>query len=234
MGSGKITRFPEKGVAVVDWQGFYTTRQVSRLTGTPIGTLYEWRKRGIFRPSLQFMERGLLADEGYSYYDVTMIRILKALRDRKLDFDSVGKALRHMFERLGPPDEGWTNERVYIVNNHIYVDRDDAWQATDATQFGQKVAEVLFGDLFDELRELEEGASIIVPTQFRRYVQINPTVRGGEPVVWGTRVPTSVLRTMLKKYKSTDKLAELYKPISKDAIEKAIEYERYLDQRLAS
>jgi len=218
---------------VTEWQGFYSSSQVSRLAGVPIATLYEWRKRGIIRPSLQLLQGGLVADEGYSYADVTLIRVLRSLRERRLTFDSAGKALRHMYERLGPPSRGWANERVYVVGNRIYVDRPDEWGATDATELGQKVETVLFGDLFEELRELDEGASILVPPQFRKYVQINPEVMGGEPVVRDTRLPTSVLRTMLRKYKSVDRLASLYRPIAKEAIEKALEYESYLDRRTA-
>ena len=218
---------------MTEWQGFYSSSQVSRLAGVPIATLYEWRKRGIIRPSLQLLQGGLVADEGYSYADVTLIRVLRSLRERRLTFDSAGKALRHMYERLGPPSRGWANERVYVVGNRIYVDRPDEWGATDATELGQKVETVLFGDLFEELRELDEGASILVPPQFRKYVQINPEVMGGEPVVRDTRLPTSVLRTMLRKYKSVDRLASLYRPIAKEAIEKALEYESYLDRRTA-
>lgn len=225
-----ITRFPR---LMAEWQGFYTTRQVSRLTGIPTSTLYEWRRRGIIRPSLELRQAGLVADEGYSYADVTLIRVLKALRDRRLDFDSAAKALRHMYERLGPPDRGWANERVYVLDNRIYVDRPDDWEATDATELGQKVATVFFGDLFEELRALEEGASIIVPPQFRPYVDINPKVMGGEPVVHNTRVPTAVLTTMLRKYKSITKLAALYRPIPRETIQRAIEYERFLDERIA-
>ena len=218
---------------MTEWQGFYSSSQVSRLAGVPIATLYEWRKRGIIRPSLQLLQGGLVADEGYSYADVTLIRVLRSLRERRLTFDSAGKALRHMYERLGPPSRGWANERVYVVGNRIYVDRPDEWGATDATELGQKVETVLFGDLFEELRELDEGASILVPPQFRKYVQINPEVMGGEPVVRDTRLPTSVLRTMLRKYKSVGRLASLYRPIAKEAIEKALEYESYLDRRTA-
>lgn len=218
---------------MAEWQGFYTTAQVSRLSGVPVGTLNEWRRRGIIRPSLQLVEAGLVADEGYSYADVTLIRILRALRKRQLDFDSAGKALQHMYERLGPPSRGWANERVYVLGNRIYVDRPDEWEATDATELGQKVGVVLFGDLFEELRDLDEGASILVPPRFRRYVQIDPKVMGGEPVIRDTRVPTSVLMTMLAKYKSIDKLERLYRPIPRQSIEKAIEYERALDERIA-
>jgi uncharacterized protein (DUF433 family) len=219
---------------VNDWQGFYTSSQVSRLTGVPLATLNEWRRRKIVRPSLQLVQEDLIADEGYSYADVTLIRVLRALREHRLTFDSAGKALRHMYERLGPPGRGWANERVYVEGNRIYVDRPhDEWGATDATQLGQKVEPILFGDLFEELRQMDEGASILVPSKFQQYVQINPAVMGGEPVIRNTRVPTAVVRVMLQKYKTVDRLARIYRTISKEALSKALEYEAYLDRRTA-
>jgi uncharacterized protein (DUF433 family)/DNA-binding transcriptional MerR regulator len=216
---------------MTDYQGFYTTSHVSRLTGIPTSTLYDWRERGIIRPSLQIMEGDKVSAEGYSYADLTLIRILKALRDKKLNFDDVGNTLHHLYERLGPPNKGWAKEHVYVEGGHIYVDRPDYWEVT--ADAGQKVAEVMFGDLFDELRDLEEGASLIVPTQFRNDVQIDPLVMGGEPVIRGTRLPTATVATMLGRYKSIDKLAKLYRTIPRDKIARAIEYERYLDERIA-
>jgi len=217
---------------VIESQGFYSTSQVSRLARIPTSTIYEWRRRGIIRPSLELVEGGLLADEGYSYSDLTLIRIIKALRDRHLDFDSAAKALRHLYERLGPPDRGWANEKVYVIGNRIYVDRPDEWQVTDATELGQKVMEMLFGDLFEELREGDEEASIIVPPQFRKYVQVKPEVMGGEPVVRDTRIPTATLVALLANH-DINELKKLYRRIPPEKIEKAIEYERYLDREAA-
>jgi uncharacterized protein (DUF433 family) len=173
------------------------------------------------RPSLVLTEGGLIADEGYSYADLTLARIIKALRDKHLDFDSAARALHHMYERLGPPDRGWANEKVYVVGNRIYVDRPDEWEITDATELGQKVMETLFGELFEELREIDEEASIIVPPQFREYVQVKPQVMGGEPVIRDTRIPTATVVTLCARY-GIDKLKKLYRRISSEKIEKQL------------
>lgn len=222
-----------KRVAVSDkWQGLYSTAQVSRLARIPVSTLYEWRRRSIIRPSLELIEGGSVADEGYSYSDLTLVRIIKALRDKHLDFDSAATALRHMYERLGPPDSGWVNERVYVLGNRIYVDRPDPYAVTDATQLGQKVMETLFGNLFEELREMDKEASIIVPPQFRKYVQVKPEVMGGEPVIRDTRIPTATIVALLANHDIAE-LKKLYRRIPPEKIDKAIEYEQYLDRQPA-
>ena len=122
------------------WHGFYSTPQVARLARVPVSTLYNWKKRAIIAPSVELVdENGRVVEEGYSYADLTIIKIIRALREDRLDLTSVGVALRHMYERLGPPSEGWSDAYVYIVGNKIFAEQSDDWQTTSATGFGQKV-----------------------------------------------------------------------------------------------
>ena len=216
-----------------EWQGFYSTAQVSRLAGVPLRTLYDWKARGIIVPSVRVMDKDLLVIDGYSYADLTIIRILRALREDRINLTSAGIALRHLLERLGPPSHGWANAHVYLVGNRIYAEKEDQWDTTAATQFGQKVETRMFGDLFKDLKEGEEEGSILVPADLRAFVDIDPDVMGGQPVVRGTRVPTSILAMLKAQGKSVLELARLYYPIPKKAIERAVEYEEYLDKALA-
>ena len=216
------------------WQGFYSTTQVSRLARIPRRTLYEWRRRGVIAPSVQIVEAGRVVDEGYSYADLTIIKILRALREDKLDLDSAGRALRHLFERLGAPSKGWVNTSVYLVGNKIYAEKPDEWDVTVATKHGQRLETRLFADLFQELRAREEPGEILVPEPYSPYVEINPYVMGGQPVVRGTRIPTSILALLRAKGKTLEHIARLYYPLARKTIEKAIQYEQFLDTATAS
>ncbi len=216
-----------------EWQGFYSTSQVSRLARVPLRTLYDWKARGIIKPSIQLMDNDLVVLDGYSYADLTIIKILRALREDQIDLNSAGIALKHLCERLGPPSRGWADEHVYLVGKRIYAEKQDEWETTAATQFGQKVETRLFGDLFKELEEQEEEGSILIPKDFRAFVEINPEIMGGQPVVRGTRVPTSIFTILKAQGKSSKELARLYSPIPRGTIEKAIEYEEFLDKAVA-
>lgn len=57
------------------------------------------------------------------------------------------------------------------------------------------------------------------------YVEINPEVMGGQPVIRDTRVPTSILATLREQGKSIAELVRLYQPVSRKLIVKALEYE---------
>ena len=213
------------------WQGFYSTSQVSRLAKVPLSTLYSWKERAIIVPSVEVInEHGDVVDEGYSYADLTIIKIMRALRVDRLNLTSVGTALRHMYERLGPPSRGWSDANVYIVDKKIFAEQSDEWETTSASGFGQKVETRLFGDLFPLLREQEEEGSILVPRDYSAYVEIDPSIMGGQPVVRDTRIPTSLFPSLLAKGKSIDDLIRLYYPVSRETIEKTIEFENYLDR----
>jgi uncharacterized protein (DUF433 family) len=83
------------------------------------------------------------------------------------------------------------------------------------------------------LREIDEDASIIVPPQFRKYVQVKPKIMGGEPVIRDTRIPTATIVALLANHDISE-LKKLYKRIPPEKIEKAIEYEKYLDRQIAT
>ena len=225
-----VIPFPRARTYMTEWQGFYSTPQVSRLARVPRSTLYNWKERAIIAPSVEVVDKdGYVVEEGYSYADLTIIRIMRALREDRLDLTSVGVALRHLYERLGPPSEGWSDAKVYIVGNKIFAEKSDEWETTSATGFGQRVATRLFGDLFPLLREQEEEGSILVPRNYTAYVEIDPSVMGGQPVVRDTRIPTSLFPTLLAKGKSLNDLVRLYYPISRETIEKTVEFEKFLD-----
>ena len=165
-----------------EWQGFYSTSQVSRLARIPRSTLYAWKAKNILKPSVRIMEGDEVIEEGYSYADLTILRLSRAIRDNKLNMRSVCIALRHLIDRFGHPNQGWFDVHVYIANNHVYAERVDGWEVTAADKGGQKVESRLFDDVFDILREMDEGGDILLPKGYSQCITINPGVMGGEPV----------------------------------------------------
>ena len=86
--------------------------------------MYIWEKRVIITPPIQLVNsEGLVTDEGYTYADLTIIKIMRALRDDKRDLNSVGIALKHLFERLGAPSQGWSDTHLHLVGNKINAEK---------------------------------------------------------------------------------------------------------------
>ena len=215
--------------SMAQWQGFYSTAQVSRLARVPVSTLYDWKAKGIVVPSVAIQRHGLVADYGYSYANLTVIRLMRAIRDRKLQLRSASIALHHLFERFGPPGKGWADAQVFFVGRRVFAERrePDEWGTTTAEQYGQKVETRLFGDLFHELKEMAEGGSILVPKDYASAVEIDPNIMSGEPVVRDTRIATSVIFMKYAKGKTISELARLFE-LAQDLVKKVIEYEHFL------
>ncbi|GEM_PF-6795859 len=207
------------------WEGFYSASHVSRLTGVPLSTLYIWKKQGIIRPSVRIINAEGKVEDGYTYADLAMIKLLRALRLKQLNLKSIVRTLRHLFERFGLPNsDGWSNVHVYVIGKHVYAQKPDNWDTTVATKYGQKGEMRVLGEVFEE-----EGA-YLVPKSFGSYVEINPYIMGGEPIVKDTRVPTAMLSMLFKEGILIDKLVDLYYPIPASSIEKAIAFEKSLDE----
>ncbi len=176
------------------------------------------------------MVNGKVVEEGYSYADLTILRLSRAVRDKKLNMRSVCIALKHLIERLGYPSTGWADANVYIVNNHVYANMpSDTWDVTVADQGGQQVATMLFDDVFDILQGMEVGGDILLPRGVSKCVSINPRVMGGEPVIKDTRVPTAAIAKQRWNGTSIEDLVGLYYPITRECIECAIDYETFLN-----
>jgi uncharacterized protein (DUF433 family) len=144
---------------------------------------------------------------------------------QKLNLRSAVIAFRHLYERFGPPTgEHWSDAHVYVINKDVFAQKPDNWATTSATKGGQQSEMRVLGELAEE-----EGA-LLVPKQFSEYIEINPNVMDGEPVIKDTRVPTSILAMMFTEGMPVLELAELYSPISTIAIEKAIEFEKNIEE----
>lgn len=93
---------------------------------------------------------------------------------------------------------------------------------------GQKVETRAFGDVFPELRRIEEGISIVVPEEYWGHVDIDPRVKDGQPVVHGTRIPTSALADLAKRLWSPSRIAQAY-GIAVETVRQVLDYERRLE-----
>ena len=227
--TGALIPFPNVRRPMVEWQGFYSTTQISRLSGIPRRTLYDWKARGVVSPSVRVIDAGLVIDEGYSYADLAIIKLMRGLRNRQLNLRSVARTLRHLYDRFGPPiGQRWEGTHVFVVNKEVFAVRPDEWDTTVGTLYGQRAEMRVFGEL------VEEEAAILIPKDFTAYVEINPNVMAGQPVIRNTRILTSTIATLSEEGVSLQELGKLYAPTPEPALEKAIAFEQALDKALIS
>ena len=220
-----------KGSAPPAWDGCYPTGQASRLTGVPRSTLNKWKRDGLIFPHAEAYSLFDLSDKpsrtGYGLTDLTVMRLLRGLRDKRIDRKMMAGALRELFLRNGGVNgPAWRQAPLYLRGREVYLDGPDGLLGDNekAMPGSGEILETTVANLF------EEDTLWLVPERFRDHVVIDPEVMGGEPVVKNTRLMTSLILAMLKHGQTPAEIANHYAPIPSESIEKAIEYEHWLDR----
>jgi len=153
------------------------------------------------------------------------------LREHGVSLVEAVGVLKHLIERFGSAGPAWEDARIFFKAGHVYADRKDAWEVTDSTRKGQKVATVLMDDEFGQLRERADA--LIVPRQFQPYVEVDPLARSGRPIVRGLTIETRLLQRLRDRGYSLVRIRQLYPRLTLDQIRGAIAFERYLDAEAA-
>jgi uncharacterized protein (DUF433 family) len=231
---GRLLVFPVPSVSRPDDSeraGFYSPADAARIARIPRQRLTTWQHEGIVVPRLKIQVDDEPPEWGYTFTEVVYLRLLRMLREHKIPLEEAVKAVKHLEARWGPPGPAWGDVRIFTQGRHVYVEGKDEWGVTDATEGGQKVATVLFGEEFERLRERADA--LLIPSKYRPFVEIDPTVRSGLPIVRGTTIETSVLHSLREQGLSYQCIRDYYPVISLAKIKGAIKYENFLDAEAA-
>ena len=209
--------------------GFYTTQDASRIARIPENTLRDWRNKGVIVPSLEFTDEDGKSSWGYNYEALMLARMLRILRENHVGLRRAVATLRHCLERFGPPGPVWAEVKIFVFEgSEVFTYREDEWDSTAPVRAGQKAAEQLFGEDFSLVKE--NADALLVPKQFLEWVQIDPDIRDGSPVVRGTRIRTQTLRGMIDANWTPLLVVDLaYPHLNEKQVRNAVEYERFLD-----
>lgn len=200
-------------------QGLYSPRVAAHIAQIRYQNFQAWSKANLLHPVFQ-IPKGKRYENVYTYYDLLLLRLIKRLRDKQFKPKTIKKALDTIYMMSGKDPHAWTKATI-VVDVDIIVamlpDKPD-WNPIAASKGEQKLEIIFFPELMEELkREL-------VPNRFR-YVEINPEILGGIPVVKGTRIPTNIVFELIKE--QVDPL-EVYPTLTTAEIDDANHYEEYL------
>lgn len=214
-------------------QGFYTPAEASRIAQVPQWTVNSWRRGGIVIPSVEWIDEIQKVHSGHTFETVVFLRLIRMLREKYITLIESVKAVKRLRERFGPPSKKWANVKIWVVQKDVYVyDDRDGWDSTVVTRGHQKVAEFFFGEEFRYLKERSDA--LLIPEQFLEFVEIDPAIKNGLPIVLNTSVPTSLIHGLSQRgYKYTD-IHEMYPFIPNKKIVGAEKYEKYLDRAIQS
>jgi uncharacterized protein (DUF433 family) len=208
-------------VAVVDTfgRGVYSPKVAARIARIRYQHFQAWAKANLLHPTFQ-IKWGKKTENIYSYYDLLLIRLVKRLKDKGFRTKVIKRALDTISTLSGGDPYAWTRATICIDANMIvaFLPEKPEWNPIAASKGPQKMEVVFFPELLEELRRE------LVPDQFR-FVEVDPRVLGGAPVVKGTRIPTALVYSMQQEGRDPK---EAYPDLTDDQIKDAKAYEEFL------
>lgn len=190
----------------------YTSALTSALSGATLRQLTYWRRDApglapLLEPELATRPRAI-----YSYQDLVALRMFVHLRERA-SLQQVRKAVSYL-QRQHPD--------THMAVHRLAADptsRTIVWLSADGDYVdvvakpGQRGFQVVMEELF---RSFETAAGRWVPdlAQPSKGVEIDPGVRGGWPVIAGTRIPFNIIASLHADGVSASEIAELYPTVT--------------------
>jgi len=211
---------------LAEGQGFYSAAEASRIARVPPWTLGAWRREGVIVPSVEWVDEQGKAQVGYTFESLVFLRLTRMLREQHITLFKAVEAVCSLRHRFGPVGSSWAEARIFADTGNVFVYKRDEWETTMAPTH-QRVIEQLFGEEFARLRDRADA--LLIPNEFMRFVEIDPTIRNGLPIVRNTTLQTSAIHSLRQQNYKYEQIRAMYPFIERRMIIGADRYEDFLD-----
>lgn len=206
-------------------EGLYPLRRAAYICRVSVQRLSYWVRTGLIRPHIHASPPRV--PPILSYNDLLAVNAIKRFRDQGLPLQKIRAAVKYLSKELEESDE-WYKLRLVTDGDKLLTSlptSQDIREVVDAARYGQKLFEVVFSDLVNDLYVTRELAELF---RFKQFIDINPRVQGGAPIIRNTRIPTSVIAGWAKRGLPREEITSFYDGITQDAVDAALQYERSL------
>ena len=218
---GAPSRTPAPPWAPLVSAGFYSAAEAASISRVPLSTLAYWRKTGVLEPS-QRKSRPRL----YSFEDLRDLRVAQSLRDQGAKPGEIRKVLDYIRGLAEQQPERLAQAELAVVGGVVvYRNRERGIEPVQPSRKGQRVLAVNMAKIFEELGQSASDVAEIRPAPG---IVIDPDVRGGTPVLEGTRVPVEVIAELVEDGVALGDIQRMYPTLSEQAIAAAAEWESQL------
>ncbi|GIH68910.1 DUF433 domain-containing protein [Sphaerimonospora thailandensis] len=201
----------------------YSPKLAAALSGATLRQLAHWRKAGVGRGAVLVPEISAARPVLYSFRDVMALRTCVKLRN-DTSLQKIRRALDTLRDDLGERDH-LSAYRLVADNSTIYLAAPD--QAIDLVR---SKANVVIHEMVDVLRPFyRDGRHIPDLLRPRDHVTVDPAVRGGIPVIEGTRVPYDEVAALLRDGVPADRITDYYPSVTATAALEAEDFADYVD-----
>lgn len=192
--------------------GFYTAAEAAKIASVPRSTLDYWTRTGLV-PASQRSARPRL----FSFADLRDIVVVEKLRGQGAKTRAIRSALDWVrsvadVKRLAHASFG-------VDAGGLVMPFEGQLVAPHAK--GQYV--LAMSDVYRQLGADPEEPTVLRPVPG---ILIDPRVRGGAPVIEGTRIPAQLVVEYLQDGLSNEELLSLYPSLPPSAIHAALEWDR--------
>jgi uncharacterized protein (DUF433 family)/DNA-binding transcriptional MerR regulator len=201
----------------------YEPRLAAALSGATLRQLAHWRKPSTRGGAVLVPELSSSRPILYSFRDIVALRACVRMR-RETSLQSIRKALDELREGLGEREHLSNYVLVAEGAKRIYlVDKD---HAVDLLRGGN----VVIHEIVDILQPFyRDGRHIPDLLQPRPHVAVNADIRGGEPVIEGTRVPAAEVAALVRDGIAPEHIGDFYPGVSPEAARDAADFTDYVD-----
>ncbi len=201
--------------------GIYSPRVAARVARIRYQNFQAWAKANLLH-AVQ-IPIGKRKESIYTYHDLLLIRLIMRLKQQGAKAKHIKIALHTLEIISGGDKDAWMRAVLFVdIPSGVvvaYLQEKPEWNPLAASKGTQKMATVFFPDLIKELKDE------LVPIERFPYIEIDPQVLGGAPVVKGTRIS---VRAIVAVKESGEEPTEAYPDLTKDQVANAEAYEEFL------
>lgn len=204
----------------------YPPKLTAALSGATIRQLSHWRSSrapagAVLVPEIS-SGRPLL----YSFRDVVALRTCVRLR-QETSLQKIRRALDTLREDLGLREHLSSYILVADEASIYFADSDHA------VDLLRNRGNVVLHQLVDVLAPFYvQGRHVPALLQPRDHVEVDPAVRGGEPVISGTRIPYDDVAALLRDGVAAQDIGEFFPAVGPAAAQDALDFAEYVDSYL--
>lgn len=203
----------------------FTPVVAAALSGASTRQLAYWRSGRTSEPLLAPEHHTPRARVAYSFKDVVALRTFVYLRSRDVPLQRIRKAVASL-RNLGEV-EHLSKYSLLAVGKDV-VWRISEHEAVDLTRAPGQGVLARMVDIFAPFVNMQRQ-DVVDLRRPKPGVSVDPGVRGGFPVVEGTRVPYDLVASLLDDGLDPAVVTDLYPSVSVDAARGAAEFARYVD-----
>lgn len=197
--------------------GVYSAAEAARLAKVPKSTLSYWARTDLIVPS-RHKQRPRL----YTFEDLRDLVVANTLRGQGARTRDIRTAIAYVqsvddVQRLAQANFGVFDGQL------VYLDEDGNPVAPH--KGGQRFFRVKMGEVFGTLGVDDPQHPVMRPA---KRISVNPEVRGGTPVIEGTRIPTKLIAELVDEGAVEDEVAALYPRLTPEDVAAALAWERSL------